>query len=213
MTKNESIFCSLDRSKTKVKISNGDLMEAVGKGTIAIDTKKGKRYINDVLLVPNIDQNLLSVGQMIENGYSLHFEGDSCTIYDKQDKSFQIAKVKMKENRCFPIQWRYASNVAMQAQTDESWLWHRRFGHFNFHGLKILKQKNMMRDLPAMKEINTVCEGCISGNNIDNLFHLAKLGEPKSHWSWSIQMFVGQCALHQMTKTGTSFSSLTTLLE
>ncbi|KAM6593184.1 hypothetical protein CsatA_000887 [Cannabis sativa] len=62
MTKNESIFCSLDRSKTKVKIGNGDFMEAVGKGTIAIDTKKGKRYINDVLLVPNIDQNLLSVG-------------------------------------------------------------------------------------------------------------------------------------------------------
>ncbi|XP_060960632.1 uncharacterized protein LOC133031207 [Cannabis sativa] len=138
MTKNESIFCSLDRSKTKVKSGNGDFMEAVGKGTIAIDTKKGKRYINDVLLVPNIDQNLLSVGQMIEKGYSLHFEGESCTIYDKQDKSFQIAKVKMKENRRFPIQWRYASNVAMQAQTDESWLWHRRFGHFNFHGLKIL---------------------------------------------------------------------------
>ena len=163
MTKNESIFCSLDRSKTKVKIGNGDFMEAVGKGTIAIDTKKGKRYINDVLLVPNIDQNLLSVGQMIEKGYSLHFEGNSCTIYDKQDKSFQIAKVKMKENRCFPIQWKYASNVAMLAQTDESWLWHRRFGHFNFHGLKILKQKNMMRDLPTIKEINTVCEGCMLG--------------------------------------------------
>ncbi|XP_060959353.1 uncharacterized protein LOC133030579 [Cannabis sativa] len=94
MTKNEGIFCSLDRSKTKVKIGNGDFMEAVGKGTIAIDTKKGKRYIKDVLLVPNIDQNLLSVGQMIEKRYSLHFEGDSCTIYDKQDKSFQIAKVK-----------------------------------------------------------------------------------------------------------------------
>ena len=102
MTKNESIFCSLDRSKTKVKIGNGDFMEAVGKGTISIDTKKGKRYINDVLLVPNIDQNLLSVGQMIEKGYSLHFEGDSCTIYDKQDKSFQIAKVKMKEIDAFP---------------------------------------------------------------------------------------------------------------
>ncbi|XP_062118483.1 uncharacterized protein LOC133832115 [Humulus lupulus] len=68
MTKNESIFCSLDKSKTRVKIGNGDFKEAVGKGSIAIDTKKGKRYINDVLLVPNIDQNLLSVGQMIEKG-------------------------------------------------------------------------------------------------------------------------------------------------
>ncbi|KAM6582397.1 hypothetical protein CsatB_009399 [Cannabis sativa] len=72
-----------------------------------------------------------------------------------------LKEVKMKENRCFPIQWRYASNVAMQAQIDESWLWYRRFGHFNFHGLKILTQKNMMRDLPKIKEINTVCEGCM----------------------------------------------------
>ncbi|XP_062094250.1 uncharacterized protein LOC133800311 [Humulus lupulus] len=128
----------------RVKIGNGDFLKVVGKGTIAIHTKKGKRYINDVLLVPNIDQNLLSAGKMIEKGYSLHFEEDSCTIYDKQDKSFQIAKIEMKENRCFPLQWRYESNVAMQAQADESWLWHRRFGHFNFHGLKILQQKNMM---------------------------------------------------------------------
>ncbi|XP_062085823.1 uncharacterized protein LOC133791932 [Humulus lupulus] len=43
MTKNESIFCSLDKSKTKVKIGNGDFMEAVGKGTIVTDTKKCKR--------------------------------------------------------------------------------------------------------------------------------------------------------------------------
>ncbi|XP_062074885.1 uncharacterized protein LOC133778885 [Humulus lupulus] len=103
MTKNKNIFCSLDKSKTKVKIGNGDFMEAVGKGTIVIDIKKGKRYINDVLLVPNIDQNLLSVGQMIEKWYSLHFEGDCCTIYDKQDKSFEIEKIKMKENRRFPL--------------------------------------------------------------------------------------------------------------
>ena len=58
-------------------------MEAISKGIIAINTKKAKRYINEVLLVPTIDQNLFSVGQMMEKGYFLHFKGDSCTIYDK----------------------------------------------------------------------------------------------------------------------------------
>lgn len=48
--KNEKIFCSLD----KIKIGNSDFMEATGKGTIAINTRKGKRYVNDVLLVPYI---------------------------------------------------------------------------------------------------------------------------------------------------------------
>ena len=119
MTKDESIFYRLDKIKTRIKIGNGDYMEITGKDTNVIDTKKDKRYINEVLLVPTIDQNLLSVGQMMEKGYSLHFEGDSCTIYDKQDKSLIIAKIKMQEKKCFPIQWR--------------------FKHFNFQGLKILQ--------------------------------------------------------------------------
>ena len=69
----------------------------------------------------------------------------------------------MNHNRCFPIQWKYASDAAMTAQADESWLWHRRLGHFNFHGLKILHQKSMMKYLPEIKEIDGVCEGCMLG--------------------------------------------------
>ncbi|KAL5558135.1 hypothetical protein UlMin_034346 [Ulmus minor] len=146
MTKDETIFCNIDKIKTKVKIGNGEFVDAMGKGTIVVDTKKEKRYIREVLLVPNI------------KGYSLHFEGNSYTVYDKKDKSLIIARVKMQENGCFPIQWRYAIDTAMKAQVDESWLWHKRFGHFNFHGLKILRQKNMMRDLPTIKEMDETCE-------------------------------------------------------
>ncbi|KAL5556515.1 hypothetical protein UlMin_038751 [Ulmus minor] len=145
MTKDETIFCNIDKIKTKVKIGNGEFVDAIGKGTIAVDTKKGKRYISEVLLVPNIAQTLLSVGQMIEKGYSLYFEGNSCTLYDKKDKTIIIARVKMQENRCFPIQWRYAIDITMKAQ------------------LKILWQKNMMRDLPTIKEMDETCEGCMLG--------------------------------------------------
>ena len=152
MTVNENIFCDIGTSvKSQVRMGNGALVEAKGKGTIIVETKKGTRYIQDVLLVPSLEQSLLSVGQMMENGYSLHFAGDSCTIYDKRNKSLEITVVKMKKNRNFPIQWRYAGGTAMKAQVDDSWLWHQRFGHFNFYGLKLLHQKNMMRDMPLIK--------------------------------------------------------------
>ncbi|XP_073263046.1 uncharacterized protein [Populus alba] len=52
----------------KVRIGNGECIEAKGKGTIAITTNSGTKTIADVLYVPNIDQNLLSVGQLIEKG-------------------------------------------------------------------------------------------------------------------------------------------------
>ena len=104
MTKDENNFCGLDKFNTKVKIGNGDYLETTSKGIIVVDTKNGEKYITDVLLVLTINQNLLSVGQMMEKGYTLHFEGDSCTILGKQDKSLIIGKIKMRENKCFPIQ-------------------------------------------------------------------------------------------------------------
>lgn len=51
-------------------------------------------------------------------------------------------------------------DVALKAQIcDESWLWHRRFGHLNFHNLKLLHQKKMVEGLPTIEERNDVCEG------------------------------------------------------
>lgn len=105
MTSNESIFCNLDTSvKTKVKTGNGELVETKGKGTVAIETKKGTRLIKDILLVPSLDQNLLSVGQMMENGYSLHFEKNVCQIYDLKNNQ-EIAEVKMGRNTNFHVHW------------------------------------------------------------------------------------------------------------
>ncbi|XP_074364151.1 uncharacterized protein LOC141704899 [Apium graveolens] len=84
MTGDITIFTKIDKSITaEVKMGNGILVQARGKSTICIQTKDGIRYINDVLLIPDLDQNLLSVGQLIENGYAAYFEDDTCTIYDK----------------------------------------------------------------------------------------------------------------------------------
>lgn len=48
-----------------------NLVKAVGKGTLIIETKKGRRYIREVILVSRLYENLLNVGQMLEYGYFL----------------------------------------------------------------------------------------------------------------------------------------------
>lgn len=104
MASNESIFIDLDFSvKTKIKMGNGDLVESKGKGTVAISTKKCTKFIKDVLLVPSFDQNLLSVGQMMENSYSLCFENNLCGIYDEKNK-VELAELKIGRSRNFHIQ-------------------------------------------------------------------------------------------------------------
>ena len=42
MTKDETIFGNIDKIKTKVKIGNGECVEAIGKDTIDVDTKRAK---------------------------------------------------------------------------------------------------------------------------------------------------------------------------
>jgi len=67
MTFDKSLFKTMQPTRiTKVRIRNDDYIEAKGKGTISISTNSGTKIISDVLYVPNMDQNLLSVGQLIE---------------------------------------------------------------------------------------------------------------------------------------------------
>ena len=42
-----------------------------------------------------------------------------------------------------------------------SWLWHKIFCHLNFHGLKLLKQNDMVQGLPEIHTEVDPCESCI----------------------------------------------------
>ncbi|KAL6327560.1 hypothetical protein AAG906_021850 [Vitis piasezkii] len=152
MTGNKNIFLDMDTTiNSQVKMGNGDLVNVKGKGT----------YIRDVLLVLALEQNLLSVGQLVEHGYKLNFEDNECTIYDKKQRRNLLKKIKTEKNRSFLIVFKYVENVALRMEdVEEAWLWHRRFGHLNFNSLKILCQRKMVQGLPnTIEEKNEVCDG------------------------------------------------------
>ncbi|KAK2966883.1 hypothetical protein RJ640_028893 [Escallonia rubra] len=99
MTSNRGIFVDIDSSvNSQIIMGNGSIVKAKGKGTIAIQAKEATKYIRDVLLVPDLEQNLLSVGQLVEHGYMVHFEDNGCKIYDKRDGKKVMANVKMEKN-------------------------------------------------------------------------------------------------------------------
>lgn len=86
MTNDRELFKDLKpTSITKVRIGNGDYISVKGKGTVAIASCSGTKFISDVLFVPEIDQNLLSVGQLLERDFKVNFEGKYCLIKDAAD--------------------------------------------------------------------------------------------------------------------------------
>ncbi|XP_052484500.1 uncharacterized protein LOC128039849 [Gossypium raimondii] len=79
MSPDETIFKTLDRTcKTKVKIGNGQFINAEGRGDVLIYTLTGGKIISNVLLVPKINRNLLSITQLLKKGYSVVFKEKEC---------------------------------------------------------------------------------------------------------------------------------------
>jgi len=54
-------------------------------------------------------------------------------------------------NHMFPLSLQTRSLMNFQATVkNNNWLWHLRFGHLNFRGLKLLVHKQMVIDLPLI---------------------------------------------------------------
>ena len=146
----------------------------LGKGNILIRLKDGSHeHIFDVFFVPSLHWNLLSMGQLSEKGLKIIIDNGVCTI--ENQKNELVAKVKMTKNRMFPLPlqtdliWSFSAIVM-----DTNWLWHFRFGHLNFNGLRLLAKKEMVTGLPLLGDFNQLCEGCILGKMHRDSFPMGK---------------------------------------
>ncbi|XP_048422287.1 uncharacterized protein LOC125469237 [Pyrus x bretschneideri] len=100
MTPHESVLINLDISvSTRIKIGNGQIVQASRKGTLMIETKKGTRHIKEVMLVSGLDENLLSVGQMMQHGYFLLFGDDQVEIFEDTSLESHVVTIQITCNR------------------------------------------------------------------------------------------------------------------
>ncbi|KAK3011525.1 hypothetical protein RJ639_012583 [Escallonia herrerae] len=113
---------------------------------MALEDERGEKFSERV---PYLQQSLSSFGQLVESGYFVHFEeADCCEIYDNSKGDQLIANIKMEKNRSYPVEFKYAGSVALKCAVEENvWLWHMRFCHLNFNGLKLLQRKYAVRGL------------------------------------------------------------------
>eukprot|EP00253_Pinus_taeda_P035975 PITA_35975 len=173
---NIALFSKLDQSvKSQVTLGTDSKVSVMGKGEVNILTKKGeKKTMADVYYVPGIKCNLLRIGQLVQKGYNVFFENDVCTIMDRKPNKLCIVEVKMTRNRMFPLRIKaiLKDGVEIAAVTQEAFqsepkdehsLWNLRFGHLNFGGLNLLSRKGMVRGLPVIEKLDSLCEGCILG--------------------------------------------------
>lgn len=166
MCGNKDIFSVLDESfRTIIRFGDNSIISVIGKGDVQIRSKDNTlQTISNVFYVPDLKSNLLSVGQLQEKGYVITIKGGTCLINDP--KKGAIAQVKMTANRMFPLHIKHDVHSCFSAKVkDPTWLWHFRYGHLNFNGLKTLHVKEMVIGLPQINCPSQVCEECVVGKH------------------------------------------------
>ncbi|KAA3477322.1 pleiotropic drug resistance protein 3-like [Gossypium australe] len=114
MTSDESIFKEIDRSCTsRVRIGNGQFIQAKGKDDVLTNTSVTKA-ISDVLLVPEINQNLFNIVQLLEKKYAVVLKDMGCIIFDLIGKVVSVNMI----DRSFVLDWNFEASSAYTNSLD-----------------------------------------------------------------------------------------------
>ncbi|XP_073220721.1 uncharacterized protein [Cicer arietinum] len=103
MTDHKEWFVSIDdKVKREIRFADNSSVMAEGIGKLLIQRRDDKQsFICDVLYMPNMKNNLLSLGQMLEKGYSMKMEQGEMRLFD--DSRRLILKAPLSKNRTFKI--------------------------------------------------------------------------------------------------------------
>jgi GAG-pre-integrase domain len=136
-----------------------------GEGNILIKLKdETQKFISSVYYVPKMKSNILSLGQLLEYGHTIFMKDRSLYLRDKSNRL--ITQVEMGTDRMFKLNLVNIEATCLKTCVEEKdWLWHLRFGHINFGGLKEIASKKMVHGLPLVDSPDKFCEGCVIGKH------------------------------------------------
>ncbi|RVW63624.1 Retrovirus-related Pol polyprotein from transposon TNT 1-94 [Vitis vinifera] len=165
MCGNKLWFSDLDEEfRQSVKLGNNSKMTVLGKGNIRMQVAGVTQVITDVFYIPELRNNLLSVGQLQEKGVAILIQHGECRVYHPEKGL--IMQTSMSANRMFILPARVMPKAPTCFQItleDNTHLWHCRYGHLSFKGLRTLQYKEMVRGLPQLKASSKVCTDCMVG--------------------------------------------------
>jgi hypothetical protein len=123
-----------------------------GKGKVFVQLPDGEiKCIDNVLYVPGVHRNLLSIGCIENQGYTLEFVKSTCIIRDLNTRQI-FAKAERLSNRgLYQLKAQSVLNTAICSfeQTkavQTALLWHRRLGHLNFDSLYRLSREGTVKE-------------------------------------------------------------------
>ena len=160
-------FSSLNTSKS-IPIHMGDDSTIISKGQGTVNLEHS--YFSNVLYVPSLASNLLSVYQMTHTGVPKRV---SISPDDVKITEIAYGKLVAKgsvNHHAKAYEFSHfvedANPTSLMTHGNEvSRLWNEIFGHLNFNYLQQLHKNSMVEGIPAIKTSKGICKGCIMWEN------------------------------------------------
>jgi hypothetical protein len=193
---NQSVEFHLDSGASDHLTCNKDLLldpiayrsaVTIGDGSKLYSTHRGTMQVNqlikvdNVLYVPNLSCNLLSVRQLLSGNFQVKFSRDEAIITDAKQESVLGTANFERQNGTYTLRASPSSSQAMLVtSTDYVLNWHNRLGHLNVGEVVRLGKAGLLdKDWDSRctyANINSddhVCEPCILGKG-------ARMPSPRS---------------------------------
>lgn len=179
MTSNKEILLRIRQvyDTKEIIVANKMSMPVLCAGDTQITTKVNDSQfdinVKNILYIPNLTTNLLSVSQLMANGNNVIFKKDVCHIRNHKNELIGVANLQngvYKLNTIKPEKM-----LAIAVQTTEAKLWHRRLGHINSNHLQKMKNgavEGISFDMKADIQKSN-CKVCCEGKQTRLPFQLA----------------------------------------
>lgn len=145
----------------EIVIASGDKITTKGKGTITLligdESQTLEVTLMDVLFVPDLEANLMSVEKMTRMGFSVNFSESNCHL----NGNFGSCLIGKHENGVYGVIQPKLNCAITQAESKCIHEWHRIFAHRHLSDVKKVISKFKLN----VRECNCthVCDACVKG--------------------------------------------------
>jgi hypothetical protein len=166
MTGHRKWFSSLNPVDTKEYITFGHNGQGkvLGIGRVKLSSKLSLR---EVAFVRGLGFNLVSVSQLLDEGFEVRFKRGVCRVLDAEET---LVSFLLPIGQVFRVDLTFVSSPArclVAGPSADLWKWHRRLGHLSFDLLVRLSSMGLIRGLPKLKaEKDLVCHPCRHGKMV-----------------------------------------------
>ena len=162
MTGNWSFFSELDEGITgRVKFGDNSCVGIKGKWSILFQGKSGQqRLMTKIYFIPDLKNNIISLGQATEAGCDIRMKDNYLTMYDADN--CLLMKVQRTPNRLYKIKLKIVVPICLHSRlSEDTWRCHARLGHINFKSIEKMSKKGLVNRLPHFDHENQLCEFCL----------------------------------------------------